>query len=111
MADEIVEKTYEAIELAKATGSIKKGANEATKVIERGTAKLVAVASDVTPPEIIMHLPLICKEKGIPCVKVTTKEELGVAAGLGISTAAVAIVKEGEAKDKIKEIAESLPKD
>ena len=60
---ETVEKVYEAIELAKATGKLSKGANEATKALERGTAKLVAFASDVQPPEIVMHIPILAKEK------------------------------------------------
>ena len=109
MADEskeTIEKVYEAIEVAKATGKLKKGTNEVTKAIERGKAKLVAVAGDVTPPEIVMHLPLLCKEKGITCVTVTTKEELGAAAGIDIPTVSVAIVEEGEAKALIKEISE-----
>lgn len=105
MADkELIEKVYEAIELAKTTGKLKKGTNEVTKVIERGTAKLVAVAKDVSPPEVVMHIPLLCKEKDIPCITVNTKEELGSAAGLGIGTASVAIVQEGEAKALVKEI-------
>ena len=46
----------EAIEVAKATGKIKKGSNEVTKAIEKGTAKLVAYASDVEPKEVVMHM-------------------------------------------------------
>ena len=103
---DIVEKAYEAIELAKKTGKIKKGSNEATKVIERGVAKLVVVARDVEPKEIIMHLPALCKEKNIPLVVVPSKEELGAAAGLNIKTAAVAIVQEGDAKKSIRYIAD-----
>ncbi len=34
---EIVDKVLEAIEVAKATGKIKKGTNEVTKALERGT--------------------------------------------------------------------------
>ena len=106
MADELIEKVYEAIETAKASGKLKKGTNEVTKAVEKGNAKLVAIASDVNPPEIVMHLPVIAKEKEIPCVKVGTKEELGAAAGLGLSTTAVAVTNEGEAKKLIKEIAD-----
>lgn len=101
---EMLDKVLEAIEIARTTGKIKKGANEVTKTIERGTAKLVAYAGDVTPPEIVMHLPLLCKEKGIKCFKVSTKEELGTAAGLPVGTTAVAIVAEGEAKNILKEL-------
>jgi len=105
---ELIEKAYEAIEAAKSTGKIKKGANEVTKIVEKGNAKLVVVAKNVTPPEIIMHIPLICKEKGVPCVTVPSKEDLGASAGLELPTAAVAIIQEGEAKRLIKEIADSM---
>ncbi len=105
MAD--VQKTLEAIEVAKATGKIKKGANEVTKALERGTAKLVAIAKDVNPKEIIMHLPLLAKEKGVPCVEVDTKEQLGTAAGVPVGTAAIAIIEPGDAKALVKELAES----
>lgn len=98
------DKVYEAIEVAKATGKIRKGTNEVTKAIEKGDAKLVAVASDVNPPEITMHLPLLSKEKGIPCFTVGTREELGAAAGLQLATTAVAIIKEGEAKNLVGRI-------
>lgn len=103
MADEA--KILEAIEIARTTGKIRKGANEATKAIEKGIAKLVIYAEDVAPKEIIMHLPLLCKEKNIPCISVSKKDDLGAAAGLGLSTAAVAIVKEGDAKAAVEAIA------
>lgn len=93
------EQLYEAIELARKTGKVKKGINEVTKVVERSKAKFVVYAEDVSPKEITMHLPLLCKEKGIPCASVATKEELGAAAGLPVGTGAVAIIAEGEAKD------------
>jgi len=102
MADQ--DKVYEAIEIAKATGKIKKGSNEATKALERGTAKLVVVAQDVQPKEVVMHLPLLAKEKGVPCVHVPNKEQLGAAAGLPLGTAAVVILDEGEAKTLIKQL-------
>ena len=108
MADEIsketIDKVYEAIEVAKSTGKIKKGTNEVTKAIERGEAKLVAYAKDVNPPEITMHIPLLCEEKGIFCVAVPTREELGAAAGIGVPTVSVAITEEGEAAKLVKEI-------
>ena len=66
MADEA--KVLEIVEIARTSGKIRKGSNEATKAIEKGEAKLVVYADDVTPKEIIMHLPLLCKEKNILCL-------------------------------------------
>ena len=107
---ELVDKVYEAIEVAKATGKIRKGTNEATKLIEKGIAKFVAIAKDVNPPEITMHIPLLAEEKGIPCVQVPSKEELGAAAGIDVGTGTVVIVQEGDAKQVIKEIVDSMKK-
>ncbi len=99
------EKAYELVEIAKRSGKIKKGVNEVTKSIERGKAKVVITAQDASPKEIIMHIPLLCEEKGITHKEVPSKEELGVAAGMPISTVAVAILDEGEAKEQVKELA------
>ncbi|MBN1455656.1 MAG: ribosomal L7Ae/L30e/S12e/Gadd45 family protein, partial [Methanomicrobia archaeon] len=49
--EELQTKALEAVELARATGSVKKGTNESTKTIERGLAKLVLISEDITPAE------------------------------------------------------------
>ena len=110
VSKELSEKALEAIEVARATGRIKKGTNEVTKAIERQTAKLAVAAKDVNPPEVTMHLPLLAKEKNIPFVEVPSREELGAAAGIGVPTSAVAIIQEGEATKLLKEIAAELKK-
>lgn len=92
---------YQIVETAKKTGKIDKGTNEVTKAIERGVAKLVVYAKDVEPKEIVSHLSILCKEKKIPCVEVDSKQKLGVAAGIGVSASAIAIIDAGEAKKEI----------
>jgi large subunit ribosomal protein L7Ae len=101
---EMQEKAYEAVEIARKTGKLKKGVNEVTKAVERGIAKLVLIAKDVNPPEIIMHLPVLCQEKDTLFIEVSSREELGTAAGLNLPTASVAIIQEGESSNLIKEI-------
>ena len=93
----------EAVETARETGKIRKGINEATKAAERGVAKIVVVAEDVDPPEVVMHLGPLCQEKNIKLFKVSSKNELGRAAGLDVSCAAVAVTDLGEAKKNFKE--------
>ena len=96
------------VEIARTTGKIKKGTNETTKSIERGMAKLVVIAEDVNPKEIVMHLPLLCKEKNIPFVYIEKRADLGAAAGLDVGTSSVAIVEVGEAEKKIEELIKIL---
>ncbi len=112
MTDEnIVNKAYEAIEIASKTGKIKKGTNEVTKAIERGSAKLVLVAGDVNPAEVIMHIEPLCKEKNTPYVKVPNREELGAAANLNIPTSSVAVIEMGDSEVAIKELVALQTKD
>jgi large subunit ribosomal protein L7Ae len=101
---DLAERSLEALEVARDTGSVKKGTNETTKAVERGNAELVYIAEDVQPEEIVMHLPELCDEKGIPFVFVETQDEVGQAAGLEVGSAAAAVVDAGEAEDDVEDI-------
>ena len=108
--EEVKKKLLDIVRTARETGRIRKGVNEVTKAVERGLAKLVVIAEDVNPPEIVMHLPQLCEEKGIPYAYVSTKEELGKAAGLKVGSSSVAVVDEGGAKELLSSVVKSLPK-
>ncbi|MBR9707120.1 MAG: 50S ribosomal protein L7ae [Candidatus Diapherotrites archaeon] len=102
---EVADKTFEVIEKVRTGGgSVRIGTNEATKSIEGNVAKLIVIAEDVEPAEIVMHLPLLCKEKKIAYTFVPTKKELGAAAGIEVSTSAVAITKDGKAKKELSDL-------
>ncbi len=103
---DISAKALEAISVASSTGKVRKGANEATKAIEGGNALLIVMAEDVDPEEVLMHIPTICGQKGVPYCYVATKKELGTAAGLPVPTSAVAIEKAGNAGEMVNSIAE-----
>ena len=105
---ELADKVLRAVELANSTGKVKRGTNETTKAVERGLAKLVIIAEDVDPEEIVMHLPPLCEERKIPYVYVPSKAELGRAAGIDVAAASVAVIEEGEAKSMIEEIIEEV---
>ena len=97
---EVAEAALEALK----TGKIRKGTNEATKSIERGKAKLVLIAEDVQPPEIVAHLPLLCDERKAAFVYVPTKEGIGSALGISVGSSAAAIEEAGDAENLISEI-------
>ena len=87
---------YEIIEKIRKEGKLEKGTNEVTKAIERGTAKLVVYAADVEPKEIVQHLPILCKEKNVPCKEVDNKKKLGIAAGLPVAASSIVITDTGK---------------
>lgn len=104
ISKDLTDKIYEAIEAASSTGKLRKGVNETTKCIERGMAKMVILATDVTPEEVVMHLPVICNEKKVLCVEVPSKLELGKAAGLEVGTSSIAIEEVGDSKKLVDDI-------
>ncbi|HSB47284.1 MAG TPA: 50S ribosomal protein L7Ae [Candidatus Bilamarchaeum sp.] len=107
---ELVPQIVEMLSVAKDGGKVKKGVNETTKSIERKTAQLVIVAGDVSPEEVVVHLPMLCKEHKIPYTFVPTKKELGQAIGIEVGTSAVAVENAGGATEKLQDILKKLPK-
>jgi len=105
---ELQDLAYELVEKARDNGKICKGANETTKQVERGQAKLVVMAEDVSPEEILAHMPMLCEEKNIPYTYVPSKEQLGIAAGMNVSTTAVAILNPGKEKAGIENIVKKI---
>ncbi len=107
-AKEVVDKAYEALRTARQTGSVKKGSNESTKSIERGLAKLVIIAEDVSPEEVVMHIPMLCEQKKIPFLYVPTKLDLGKALGINVPCTAAAIENAGNAGQLVNDIISRL---
>jgi large subunit ribosomal protein L7Ae len=126
-SEELIKKTLKLIELVAATQKareeaakkegkkleekmLRRGTNEVTKAVDKGKAKLVVIAMDVDPEEVVMHLPPLCEEKGAPYTYVPSKLELGKASGIEVQAAAVAIVDAGEHSKLLEEIVKEIQK-
>lgn len=105
---ELTEAAYEALQVALDTGKVKKGTNETTKAVERGIAKLVYIAEDVQPPEVVAHLPLLCDEMRIQYIYVPSKSRLGMSISIPVGSAAASILDPGDANDLVQEIISRL---
>ena len=101
-------KALEALEIARDTGKIRKGTNETTKAVERGIAKLVLIAEDVNPPEIVAHLPALSEEKNIPYIYVKKQLELGAACGLSVGSGSAAVIEPGKGKELLEEVIQKV---
>lgn len=101
---ELADAAYEVLSIVRSSGKLRRGTNEVTKAVDRGIAKLVVIAEDVEPPEIVAHLPLLCEERKIPFVYVPSKKQLGISTGIEVQTAAACVVEPGDAADLINEI-------
>jgi len=108
--EDLVSPILEALRVAATSGKVKKGTNEATKAIERGSSKLIVIAEDVEPPEVVAHLPILCEEQGAAFVFVPTKQELGNSLGIEITSAAAAILDAGDAQHIVDQIITTIAK-
>ena len=104
VSQEVVAKTMEALQLAKQNGTVKKGANEVTKSVERGLATFVVIAEDVEPEEVVVHIPKLCDQKKIAYSYLPTKADVGKAIGMNVPCAAVAVENQGGAANAIKDV-------
>merc|ERR1712230_207011 len=85
---------------AKKPTAVKMGLNHVTTLVEEGKAKLVVIAHDVDPIEIVVWLPSLCKSRGVPYCIVKSKARLGAVVGKKTATClAITDVKPENRKD------------
>jgi large subunit ribosomal protein L7Ae len=105
---DLVNAVYEAVRVSQQSGKVRKGTNETTKAIERGVSKLVVIAEDVEPPEVVAHLPILCEERKAPFIFVPSKQQLGASLGIDVGSAAATIVDAGEAQHIVEQVVSSI---
>ena len=113
-ADKALQKEiFSLITKASQLKQIKKGANEATKTLNRGISDLIIIAADAKPLEIVLHLPLLCEDKNVPYVFVESQKLLGRSCGVSRPVIAASILNKTpenfkknveKLKDKIEQL-------
>jgi large subunit ribosomal protein L7Ae len=105
---DLVSAVYEAVRVAQQSGKVRKGTNETTKAIERGSSRLVVIAEDVEPPEVVAHLPILCEERNAAYIFVPSKQQLGASLGIDVGSAAATILDAGEAQHIVEQVVSSI---
>lgn len=94
--------------VVKSKGKLKAGVNEVTKMIERGSAKLVIMAEDVSPEELLLHIPVLCDSKKIPYTYYKEKKTLGEASSMKVKASCIAVVNEGQSKKELDALVKQI---
>ncbi|CAD8081916.1 unnamed protein product [Paramecium primaurelia] len=79
---------------------IKRGVKEVGKALRKKTPGIVVFAADISPVDVLSHLPLQCEELGIPYIYVRSRLELGAAAQTKKPTSVVLV--QVPTKDDVK---------
>lgn len=88
---ELTQQILDVVQQATNLRQLKKGANEATKTLNRGISEFIIMAADCEPIEILLHLPLLCEDKNVPYVFVPSRAALGRACGVSRPVIAASI--------------------
>ena len=107
---DLVNPILEAVRVAATSGKVTRSTNKATKAIDHGISKLIVIAEDVEPAEVVAHLPIICEEQNAAYAFVPSKQELGKALGIDVTSAAAAIIDAGDANHIVEEVVSSIKK-
>ncbi|KAK4996516.1 RNA binding protein snu13, partial [Elasticomyces elasticus] len=91
------------VQQASHSRQLKKGANEATKTLNRGISEIIVLAADTAPLAILLHLPLLCEDKNVPYVYVPSKAALGRACGVSRAVISASITT-NEASELMQQI-------
>mmetsp|Transcript_30340 Transcript_30340/g.61788 ORF Transcript_30340/g.61788 Transcript_30340/m.61788 type:complete len:129 (+) Transcript_30340:87-473(+) len=107
---EMTVKILDLVQQASNYKQLKKGANEATKTLNRGISEFIVLAADAEPLEILLHLPLLCEDKNVPYVFVPSKVALGRACGVSrpVISCSVTSNEASNLKDQIQSMKDSI---
>ncbi|RGP73412.1 h aca ribonucleo complex subunit 2 [Fusarium longipes] len=110
--DKGMKKVYKTIRKAAKNNTLKRGVKEVVKTLRKSPPSapnntsfpgVVIIAGDISPMDVISHLPVLCEDHNVPFIFVTSRAELGAAAKTKRPTSVVMIMEKAEgkkAKDK-----------
>ncbi|XP_030758666.1 H/ACA ribonucleoprotein complex subunit 2-like protein [Sitophilus oryzae] len=87
---------------------IRCGLKDVQTRIRKGESGIVIFAGDVTPLDIMCHLPGVCEDKNIPYVYTPSRKDLGAAMGVKRGCLTVLIRPNDEYAEPFNELKEEL---
>lgn len=102
-SDKLAKKCLKLVKKASLSKQLRRGVKEVVKAIRKGEKGVMVIAGNITPADVISHIPVLCEENDIPYVYVPSKEELGVAGSTKRPTSCILV----QCKDKNTEHKES----
>eukprot|EP00287_Rhodomonas_sp_CCMP768_P008393 CAMPEP_0196726918 /NCGR_PEP_ID=MMETSP1091-20130531/8030_1 /TAXON_ID=302021 /ORGANISM="Rhodomonas sp., Strain CCMP768" /LENGTH=146 /DNA_ID=CAMNT_0042069421 /DNA_START=33 /DNA_END=473 /DNA_ORIENTATION=- len=104
--DKLVKKILKLVKAASKEKNVRRGVKEVVKAVRKGEKGICVIAGDISPIDVISHLPVLCEDNSVPYIFVPSKEALGTAGQTKRPTSCV-LIKQGtseEAQEKYKEV-------
>lgn len=87
---------------------IVKGIKDVTKAIRKGQKGIVVIGADISPFDVISHLPVALEEKKIPYVWVPSRQDLGTSTQSKRATSVVLLKPNAEFEDSYKKVVSAI---
>lgn len=84
-------KIHKLVKKASQSKFVRRGVKEVVKAIRKGEKGFCVIAGDISPVDVITHLPILCEDRQIPYFYVPSKSDLGAAASTKRPTSCVLI--------------------
>ncbi|OJD22172.1 hypothetical protein ACJ73_06481 [Blastomyces percursus] len=109
--DKVAKKVLKSVKKAAVNKSLKRGVKEVVKALRKSPvpaanavidtpSAVVVLAADISPMDVISHIPVLCEDHGIPYIYVTSRAELGSAGATKRPTSVVMVLPRSSAKSK-----------
>jgi len=79
--------------------AVRRGVKEVVKALRKGEKGLCIIAGDISPIDVITHVPILCEECDVPYVYVPSKEALGAASQTKRPTSCVIVGSKARKED------------
>ncbi|KAI8841382.1 50S ribosomal protein L30e-like protein [Chytridium lagenaria] len=113
----LTKKVLKTIRKASKAKSVKRGVKEVVKGLKKGSKGVVIIAGDISPIDVITHVPVLCEESDVPYIYVPSKEDLGTAGATKRPTSVIMLLNKnisdfeeayGEVLEEVKGLNEKL---
>ncbi|CAO3665671.1 hypothetical protein INT44_007371 [Umbelopsis vinacea] len=92
-------KLLKTVKKASKAKKVRRGVKDVVKGVRKGEKGFVIIAGDISPIDVITHLPVLCEDQQVPYVFIPSKEDLGTAASTKRPTSCIMVVA-GKKNDK-----------
>lgn len=104
--DKLVKRILKLVKAASKGKTVRRGVKEVVKAVRKGEKGVCVIAGDISPIDVISHLPCLCEDNDVPYIFVPSKEALGTAGQTKRPTSCVLIKasKDEDIKEKYEEV-------
>jgi H/ACA ribonucleoprotein complex subunit 2 len=91
------------------TKTLRRGVKEVVKALRKSSPSssdpsnpfaIVVIAADISPMDVISHIPVLCEDHGVPYIYIKSRAQLGEASATKRPTSVVMISRDRSAKGK-----------